>query len=111
MPGGHFRNPVIPGMLKSKFDAWPRVGRGVQWLVRVGLVERLTAEAGSDDAGEVGAFEDVFVRAAQRVIDGLAGGLGVGDLVIELGEREPDVAQEQDDADQPDCRFGIAALP
>jgi len=77
-------------MLKSKVDAWPRVGRGVQWLVvRVGLVERLTGEAGGDDAGEVGAFEDVFVWAAQRVIDGLAGGLGLGDLVIELGELAP----------------------
>jgi hypothetical protein len=29
------------------------------------------------------------VRAAQRVIDGLAGGLGLGDLVIELGELAP----------------------
>ena len=27
--------------------------------------------------------------AAQRVIDGLAGGLGLGDLVIELGELAP----------------------
>jgi hypothetical protein len=61
----------------------------VQWLVPVGLVERLTAEAGGDDAGEVGALEDVVVRAAQRVIDGLAGGLGLGDLVIELGELAP----------------------
>lgn len=52
-------------------------------------MERLTGEAGGDDAGEVGAFEDVFVRAAQRVNDGLAGGLGLGDLVIELGELAP----------------------
>src|SRR6266496_3860390 len=53
------------------------------------LVERLTGEAGGDDAGEVGAFEDVFVRAAQRVIDGLAGGLGLGDLLVELVELAP----------------------
>src|SRR6266498_380057 len=59
------------------------------WLVGVGLVERLTGEAGGDDAGEVGAFEDVFVRAAQRVIDGLAGGLGLGDLLVELVELAP----------------------
>jgi len=41
-------------MLKSKADAGPGVGRGVQWLVRVGFVERLTGEAGGDDAGEGG---------------------------------------------------------
>jgi hypothetical protein len=29
------------------------------------------------------------VRAAQRVIDGLAGGLGLGDLVDELGALAP----------------------
>jgi hypothetical protein len=57
--------------------------------VRVGSLERLAVEAGGDDAGEVGALEDVFVRAAQCVIDGLAGGLGFGDLVIELGELVP----------------------
>jgi hypothetical protein len=55
----------------------------------VGLVERLTGEAGGDDAGEVGALEDVFIRAAQRVIDGLADDLVLGDLVIELGELAP----------------------
>jgi hypothetical protein len=61
--------------------------------------------------------------AAQRVLDGLARSLGLGDPLIELrelalgepghllGEREPDVAQEQDDADEPDRRFGAAALP
>src|SRR6266498_2586879 len=48
------------------------------WLVGVGLVERLTGEAGGDDAGEVGAFEDVF-----------AGGLGLGDLLVELVELAP----------------------
>ena len=57
-------------------------------LLRVGLVERLTGEASGDDA-EVGAFEEVFVRAAERVIDGLSGGLGLGDLVVELGELAP----------------------
>src|SRR5215472_1894532 len=64
-------------------------GRGELWLVRVGLVERLAGEAGGGDAGEGGAVEDVVVRAAQRVIDGLAGGLGFGDLVVELGELAP----------------------
>jgi hypothetical protein len=54
--------------------------------VRVGLVERLAGEAGGDEAGEAGAFEDVFVRAAQRVVDGLAGTLGAGDLVVEFAE-------------------------
>jgi hypothetical protein len=42
-------------------------GERFPWLVRVDFVERLTGEAGGHDAGEVGAFEDVFVRAAQRV--------------------------------------------
>jgi hypothetical protein len=54
----------------------------------VGLVEWLAGEAGGDDAGEVGAFDDVVMRAAQRVLDGLAGGLGVGDLVVELAPSE-----------------------
>jgi hypothetical protein len=77
-----------------------------------------------------------LVGAAQRVSDGLPCRLGFGDLLIEfrelalgepppvverdsarrhdglrLGEGEPDVAREQDDADEPDRRFGIAALP
>jgi hypothetical protein len=76
------------------------------------------------------------VRAAQRVIDGLAGGLGLGDLFIELAEltpsqplpvvgsdgaggheclllseRKPDVAQQQDDSDEPDGRIRVATLP
>jgi len=55
----------------------------------VGFVERLAGEAGVDEAGEVGAFEDVFVRAGQRVIDGFAGGLGRGDLLVEFGELAP----------------------
>jgi hypothetical protein len=76
--------------------------RGVRWLVPVGSVERLTGEAGGDDAGEVGALKDVFVRAAQRVIDGLAGGLGLDDLVIELGELAPsdEPREPQESADQ-----------
>src|SRR5215207_7561052 len=50
---------------------------------------RLAPGSGCDDAGEVGTFEDFFVWAAQRVIDGFAGGLGFGDLVVELGELAP----------------------
>ena len=57
--------------------------------MRVGLAEGLTAEASGDDAGKGRAFEDVFVRAMQRVIDGLAGGLGLGYLVIEFSELVP----------------------
>src|SRR5262249_35844536 len=81
-------NPGRPGSAHPP-GAWPRAGRGELWLVPVGLVERLAGEAGGGDAGEGGAVEDVVVRAAQRVIDGLAGGLGFGDLVVELGELAP----------------------
>src|SRR6266540_2287566 len=111
---------------------WSRVARQ---LVRVSFGERLAGETCGDDAGEVGTFHDVLMWAAQRVLDGLAGGLGFDDLLVELGElalrepppvverdsargherlllgeREPDVAQEQDNADEPDCRFGVAPL-
>jgi hypothetical protein len=52
----------------------------------VGLVERPPAEPGSDDAGETEAFADVFVQAAERVVDDLVRGLGFRDLVVEFGE-------------------------
>jgi len=42
----------------------------------------------ADRTSRGGGYRPV-VRAAQRVIDGLAGGLGLGDLVIELGELAP----------------------
>jgi hypothetical protein len=98
----------------------------------MGFGERLASEPGGDDAGEVGALQDVFVGAAQGVLDGLAGSLGLGDLLIELhefalhkpppvverdgrrgheglllGEGEPDVAQQQDDADEPDRLLSV----
>src|SRR5262249_34767389 len=101
-----------------------------------GLAEWLAGEAGRGDAGEGGAVEDVVVAAAQRGGDGFAGGLGGGDLGVELGgvapgpgvpgagaggaggpesflvgEGEPDVAQQQDDTYEPGCRVGVAALP
>src|SRR5262245_59237238 len=121
-------------LLLAKSFRWSAVRKGA--LMLVGLGERLAGEPGSDDAGEGGALPDVFVGAAQRVFDGLAGGQGVGDLLLELGEfalrkpspvagragarrheglllgeGEPGVAQEQDDPDEPGRRFGIAALP
>jgi hypothetical protein len=59
---------------------------GARSLVPVGVVERLTGEAGGDDAGEGGAVQEVGVRAAQGVRDGLAGGPGLGDLALQLGQ-------------------------
>jgi hypothetical protein len=81
-------------------------------------------------------LRDVFVRAAQSVPDGIAGGLRRGDLLVEfcelalhelspvagragpgddegllLGESEPRLAVEQDGGDEPGRRFGVAALP
>jgi hypothetical protein len=60
--------------------------------MRVGLGERPTSEPDGDDRGEVRALQDVVVGAAQRVVNGLTGGLGLDDLLIELSEfalREP----------------------
>ncbi len=57
--------------------------------MRVGFVERLAGQAGSDEAAEVGALQDVLVRTAQGVLDGLVGDLGFGDLVVEGGELAP----------------------
>jgi hypothetical protein len=101
----------------------------------VGFLQRLAGQAGGDDAGEVGVCGDVFVLAAQRVGDGFSRGLGLGDLVVEVGEltlgelppavdgvatgcekrlrlaeREPDVSKEQDHPDEPDRGLGVAPL-
>jgi hypothetical protein len=54
--------------------------------VWVGLLQGLAGEAGGDHAGEVWAGGDVVVGAVQRVGDGFLGGLGLGDLVVEVGE-------------------------
>jgi hypothetical protein len=111
-------------------------GHRSQPLVRVGLVERLAGQASGDKATEVRALPDVIVGTVQGVVDGLAGGSRFGDVLVEfgqltpskspplvrrtrlcgeegllLGEREPGVAQEQDDPDEPNGRCGVAALP
>src|ERR1700677_4694583 len=111
-----------------------RLALAVQLLV--GLPQRLAVEPGGDAGVEVRALRDVLVGAAQPVADGLAGGLCPGDLLVELrelaphelsavtgpagadgqdgfllGEGEPRVAIEQDGADEPGRRFGVAALP
>lgn len=105
-------------------------------LVSVGFVEQPAGQAGADKAAEVRALQDVRMGTVEGVGDGLTGGQGPGDLLVELGqlvpgelpplvrsncrggdegfllgEGEPGVAQEQNDADEADCRFGIAALP
>ena len=102
----------------------------------VGSWQWLAGEPGGDAGVEVGALRDVLVGAAQPVPDGVAGGLRPGDLLVEfrelalgqpapftgralargqesllLGEGEPRVAVEQDRADNPGGRLGIAALP
>jgi hypothetical protein len=97
----------------------------------VGFAERTAGQAGRDEAAEVGALQDVLVGTAQRVLDGFAGGLHPGDLLVELGQlaaverfairarvqerlllrvRVAGVAQEQDGAHQRDRGLGIASL-
>jgi hypothetical protein len=93
----------------------------------VGFLQGLAGEAAGDHAGEVGAGGDVVVWAVQRVGDGFLRGLGLGNLVVEVGEltlgelppavdgvaarcekrlrlaeREPDVPKQQDHPDAPD---------
>src|SRR5262245_30019309 len=67
------------------------VRRGTPWersggpgLMRVGLVERPTAQAGREEPAEVGALAYVLVRAGEGMLDGLAGSLGLDDLLVEL---------------------------
>ena len=55
----------------------------------MGFVERLAGQAGGDEAAEVGASQDVLVGTAQGMVDGLAGGPGFGDLLVELGQLAP----------------------
>jgi hypothetical protein len=55
----------------------------------VGFVEELAGQAGGDETAEVGAVQDVLVGTAQGVVDGLAGGPGFGDLLVELGLLAP----------------------
>jgi hypothetical protein len=52
----------------------------------VGFLQGLAGEAGGDHVGEVGACGDVVVWAVQRVGDGFPRGLGLGDLVVQVGE-------------------------
>src|SRR5215510_1645805 len=49
----------------AKGFRWSAARRGA--LMLVGFGERLAVEPGGDDTGEVGALQDVFVGAAQRV--------------------------------------------
>ena len=52
----------------------------------VGLLQGLAGEAGGDDAGALGAGGEVVVGAGQAVGDDVLGGLGLGDLLVEVGE-------------------------
>jgi len=52
----------------------------------VGFLQGFAGEAGGDDPGGFGAGGDVVVRAGQAVGDDFLGGLGLGDLFVEVGE-------------------------
>jgi hypothetical protein len=56
------------------------------WTVLVGLLRGLGGETGSDHVGEVGACGDVVVWAVQCVGESFLGGMGLGDLLVEVGE-------------------------
>ncbi len=53
---------------------------------RMSLFERRSREERRDSAGEVGALEDVRVRAGQPVGDRRTGHLSLGDPLIQLAE-------------------------
>jgi hypothetical protein len=55
-------------------------------LSGAGFLQGLAGEAGGDRVGEVGAGGDVVVGTVQRVGEGFLGGLGLGDLFVEVGE-------------------------
>src|SRR6266536_960634 len=57
--------------------------------VSVGFLEGLAGEPRGQDCGEVRAVEQVVVLAAQRVLEGDPGRLGLVDALIELGELVP----------------------
>src|SRR4029453_16261352 len=58
---------------------------GYRLSVWVGLLQGLAGEAGGDDAGALGAGGEVVVGAGQAVGDNVLGGLGLGDLLVEVG--------------------------
>lgn len=101
----------------------------------VSLFEGRSRQERREPPGEVGALEDVLVRAGQAVGDGGACRLSLGDPLIQLGElalvqlpptvagrrtrrgerfdlpqRETDISQQQDHTDQPDRRWRITPL-
>jgi hypothetical protein len=52
----------------------------------VGFLQGLTGQAGSDQVDGLGAGGDVVMWAVQPVGDDFLGGLGLGDLFVEVGE-------------------------
>ena len=102
----------------------------------MGFQERLTYQARGHEATEGSALSDVLVGTAKGMLDCLACGLGFSDVLVDfgqlaareapplidgdavrgqerllLGECEPGVPQEQDDAHQRNRSFGVAPLP
>jgi hypothetical protein len=52
----------------------------------MGFLQGFAGEAGGEDAGALGAGDEVVVGAGQAVGDDFLRGLGLGDLLVEVGE-------------------------
>jgi len=106
-----------------------RIGGGLSVRSRVAVFHREAAQSAFDDRPESGAFHGLtdgavptvlergaghldpvllFGQLGQLVIDQVPSGLPFAcDETLDLSQREPDLPEEEDHTDVPDCRRGI----